>query len=662
MQRRRRYRHQAYESLSGSRFFFFLVSVPLLCSFATSLPPQPEEDSGEVAITQPASGSVVPWGSVEVRFEVPQSVLKLVSAPATLRFSTPTLGSVDLTEPWGDVLHVSNVIPGTHVLSIELLGNTATVKRLSTVVFEAVLSSEEIRSRQLFFSEDSNNIVEIRSGSNRILTEVAEVSASNKRAATAGAQAAGEETTAASASVCFIGPTTMDGQRTSWLTQIQHLPRDVFSLAYLSFSPGCEKPAAAADPVVRRLLELGVLFACRPIPDVNLDEARTDGFEPDSSRPWPPSEDELLAFVAEHVAAAGSAPPATVEPPWARRLWEFLVDNIAALRCDVAVFGNGRARLDALLTAAARRAMGPGGRVVMELPNLDPRPDLTVDAFVAPSRHTARHASVVAASTAAGAPVVVITPGVDADLLAPGVASPQCHPSCAPLPFSLHDADGDRGSGSGGGSGGTDDAPPKKDSPCDPTCFMVGFVGRLSPEKSPGLFLLAAAAVHEQWPSARFVVVGDGPLRAPLVAQAARLGITPLVHFAGQVHGTVELSRRLAAINVLVNPSQWEETFCLANVEAMAAGLPVVAFGLDGTGEYFLPGGRRNCVLVGEAAAAALAAAVVGLARDVDARRRIGAAARRTVLERFTVQHYVQRCVDFYIDLLKGSVARVEEA
>jgi glycosyltransferase involved in cell wall biosynthesis len=47
-------------------------------------------------------------------------------------------------------------------------------------------------------------------------------------------------------------------------------------------------------------------------------------------------------------------------------------------------------------------------------------------------------------------------------------------------------------------------------------------------------------------------------------------------------------------LDILVNPSlrAWSETFCIANVEAMAAGLPVVSFGVGGTGEYL----RHGCV------------------------------------------------------------------
>lgn len=58
-----------------------------------------------------------------------------------------------------------------------------------------------------------------------------------------------------------------------------------------------------------------------------------------------------------------------------------------------------------------------------------------------------------------------------------------------------------------------------------PTDKLIGFAGRLSPEKGPGLFLAAAEALAELMPSAVFVVVGDGPLRIALEAAAVRSGL-----------------------------------------------------------------------------------------------------------------------------------------
>lgn len=62
---------------------------------------------------------------------------------------------------------------------------------------------------------------------------------------------------------------------------------------------------------------------------------------------------------------------------------------------------------------------------------------------------------------------------------------------------------------------------------------MVGFVARLAPEKSPGLFLMAAAEILQMYPFARFVVIGDGELRTYMEGLARGLDIASAVHFAG---------------------------------------------------------------------------------------------------------------------------------
>lgn len=57
------------------------------------------------------------------------------------------------------------------------------------------------------------------------------------------------------------------------------------------------------------------------------------------------------------------------------------------------------------------------------------------------------------------------------------------------------------------------------------TSKVIGFVGRLAPEKSPGLFLSVAKHLSRLLPSAVFVMVGDGPLRPALKAMTDRMGI-----------------------------------------------------------------------------------------------------------------------------------------
>ena len=69
------------------------------------------------------------------------------------------------------------------------------------------------------------------------------------------------------------------------------------------------------------------------------------------------------------------------------------------------------------------------------------------------------------------------------------------------------------------------------------------------------------------------------------------------MNFTGGVYDRRQLSSRLSrTVNIMVNPSlrAWSETFCIANTEAMAAGLPIVSFGVGGIGEYLTSSGDNE--------------------------------------------------------------------
>jgi GT2 family glycosyltransferase len=106
--------------------------------------------------------------------------------------------------------------------------------------------------------------------------------------------------------------------------------------------------------------------------------------------------------------------------------------------------------------------------------------------------------------------------------------------------------------------------------------MVVGFLGRLVPEKGPGLLISAAAAQ----PRLRLRIAGVGPMAAELQADAARLGIADRVEFAGAVEPQ-NVPAFYHSIDVLAVPSvptsRWTEQFGRVAVEAMACGVPVVA-------------------------------------------------------------------------------------
>jgi glycosyltransferase involved in cell wall biosynthesis len=156
---------------------------------------------------------------------------------------------------------------------------------------------------------------------------------------------------------------------------------------------------------------------------------------------------------------------------------------------------------------------------------------------------------------------------------------------------------------------------------------VVGNVARLVEQKDQRALIDAAPAVLERFPDVRFVVVGDGPLRAELERRAAGLPF----EFTGPRDDVPEL---LAGFDVFAFPSRFEG-LCLAVIEAQAAGVPVVATPVGGIVETVVPGETGALVPVGDSAA--LAEAIVAVLADPAAARGLAAEAQRRVRARFAV-------------------------
>ncbi|MFG0316530.1 MAG: glycosyltransferase [Planctomycetota bacterium JB042] len=107
---------------------------------------------------------------------------------------------------------------------------------------------------------------------------------------------------------------------------------------------------------------------------------------------------------------------------------------------------------------------------------------------------------------------------------------------------------------------------------------VVGTVACLKPQKDPVSFVRTAAAVRRNEKEARFVLVGDGALRERLRFEADRLGDAAAVELLGWRDDVAEI---LPALDVFLLTSRWEG-LPRAVVQAMAAGVPVVASAVDG--------------------------------------------------------------------------------
>jgi glycosyltransferase involved in cell wall biosynthesis len=135
---------------------------------------------------------------------------------------------------------------------------------------------------------------------------------------------------------------------------------------------------------------------------------------------------------------------------------------------------------------------------------------------------------------------------------------------------------------------------------------LIGTVARLVPEKGVACLLLAAVSVLRALPKARFVIIGDGPLREELAANSRKLGIASRVSFLG---GRVDAPQLIGDLDVLAIPSLSNEGTPLVTLEALSAGVAVVATAVGGIPEQVR--GFHRVALVPPGDVAALARALV---------------------------------------------------
>jgi glycosyltransferase involved in cell wall biosynthesis len=178
-----------------------------------------------------------------------------------------------------------------------------------------------------------------------------------------------------------------------------------------------------------------------------------------------------------------------------------------------------------------------------------------------------------------------------------------------------------------------------------PETPLIGFIGRLSPEKGPDLFLRMAVSVRAQCPTAEFILVGDGAMFGQLQTFARRFGIGDAVHFADSQSDMPAVFHELD----LVVSSSLSEAMPLAVMEAMASGLPVVACKVGGIPDLVAHG--LTGWLADKGDYETLAAYVVDLLENDAVRLAAGAAARERAVARMGLDRGIETTIRLFSQL-----------
>jgi glycosyltransferase involved in cell wall biosynthesis len=187
---------------------------------------------------------------------------------------------------------------------------------------------------------------------------------------------------------------------------------------------------------------------------------------------------------------------------------------------------------------------------------------------------------------------------------------------------------------------GVDVARARRARPGDPGPLRVLAVGRLRAPKDFRTLVRAVAALGPH--ACRVLVAGEGPDRPLLAAEIDALGLRGRVVLAGERH---DVARLLAYAHVFVLPSR-SEGHPVSVLEAMAAGVPVVASRVGGIPEQVADG--ETGLLVEPGDVDGLAAALRRLAADPALRRRLGEAGRARAEEAFDLPAFRRAHLEVY--------------
>jgi glycosyltransferase involved in cell wall biosynthesis len=178
---------------------------------------------------------------------------------------------------------------------------------------------------------------------------------------------------------------------------------------------------------------------------------------------------------------------------------------------------------------------------------------------------------------------------------------------------------------------------------------LIVLVGNMHTDVKGHPWLIASApAVVRDFPSARFVLAGDGEQRPRFEQQVAKLGLEQNFLFLGR---RTDIPKILACCDIAVLPSR-AEGLPNAVLEYMAAGLPTIASRVGGNGELIEDG--VTGLLVPSEDSAALSDALLAVLRDPELARRVAQNGREFTIRNFSFERLVREVDGLYSELLRG--------
>lgn len=174
------------------------------------------------------------------------------------------------------------------------------------------------------------------------------------------------------------------------------------------------------------------------------------------------------------------------------------------------------------------------------------------------------------------------------------------------------------------------------------SAFLIGTVGRLSKQKAPFDLVNAAAQVHQIYPNAHFVWVGDGELMLETQRLVQSLHLDDVFHFAKH---RKDVPSVLKSMDCFVLASHWEG-FSLSVLEAMAVGLPVIVSRVSGAAEAVLDGVTGYVVPIGDTQS--LAVAMGKMIENPQDAKSFGKIGRQCFQQKFTMERMVKEIEHLY--------------